>query len=705
MQRVGYAEYNTQGDAMSKGQRIAVFTVAMLVLFGGYLVYRAEIMELSTPGIVLVSALIMMAFTILFSEHYFTRPTDVVASTVSVLLLLSPLHAQMRELGAWYWVLWGYSALLLLTSLVSLLLLTPIESESSPKNKAARLLKSIAVKFGGGKLLWFIVFCSSLFFYVDSQSTLFLVAFAFAAAMMLLNPKKALPSLSRHMRQRPAEVARIFGVQAGPTYIAKLMPGVSPVRRFDVVGFRPNTEADNEWRVGLVIGTHNLNEEVWLKIVVHDGLVNPDKFRDSQHRERIGSVYKIHLPVVCRNIERFVGVVCERTTIERLRFEYCHHVPVQEGDLLEVRIAGSIVLYQIVEGITGAEPLEARDEAGLITGEAVQLGVWCSESRCFNRFGWVPEMGAPVSLAASLDDVEPSASEFQIGSIPNTKFPVFIDRTTAVTHHLAVLGVTGSGKSVFSRNLIRQIAADGTKVICVDFTNEYGSRLSDLINSPLISGESSSEMFRSVDAIGEELEKFPNQRNKVAISEAETCIRQNFGEALASFIQSDEKATLFELPDVTNSAGILEYTRWFFRSLFEMAKNGDFEGRRVCVVLEEAHTIVPEWNFLGIEDKRSSSVVNSIAQIALQGRKYGVGFIVIAQRTANVSKTVLTQCNSVVAFQQFDKTSADFLGNYMGQDFVASLTRLKPRHAVAVGKAFSSGTPVIFEVPEIEEPE
>lgn len=691
---------------MSKGQRIAVFTVAMLALFGGYLVYRAEIAELSTPGVVLLSALIMMAFTTLFSEHYFTRPTDVVASTVSILLLMSPLHAQMRGLGAWYWVLWGYSALLLLISLVSLLLLTPIESESSPKNKAAGLLKSIAVKFGGGKLLWFIVFCSSLFFYVDSQSTLFLVAFGFAAAMMLLNPKKALPWLSRHLKQRPAEVARIFGVQAGPTYIAKLMPGVGPVRRFDVVGFRPNTQADNEWRTGLVIGAHSLNEEVWLKIVAHDGLVScPDKLRDNERSAGVGSVYKINLPVVSENFERFVGVVCERSTIERLRFEYCHHVPVQEGDLLEVRIAGSTVLYQIVEGITGAEPLEARDEAGVITGEAVQLGVWCSESRCFNRFGWVPEMGAPVSLAGALGDVKPSTSEFQIGSIPNTNFPVFIDRTTAVTHHLAVLGVTGSGKSVFSRNLIRQIAEDGTKVICVDFTNEYGSRLSDLINSPLISGESSSEMFRSVDAIGEELEKFPNQRDKGAISKAETCIRDNFGEALRSFLRGDEKATLFELPDVTNSAGILEYTRWFFRSLFDMAKSGDFEGRRVCVVLEEAHTIVPEWNFLGIDDKRSSSVVNSIAQIALQGRKYGVGFIVIAQRTANVSKTVLTQCNSVVAFQQFDKTSADFLGNYMGQDFVASLTRLKPRHAVAVGKAFSSGTPVIFAVPEIEEPE
>jgi uncharacterized protein len=96
-------------------------------------------------------------------------------------------------------------------------------------------------------------------------------------------------------------------------------------------------------------------------------------------------------------------------------------------------------------------------------------------------------------------------------------------------------------------------------------------------------------------------------------------------------------------------------------------------------------------------------LVNSISQIALQGRKYNVGFIVVAQRTANVSKTVLTQCNTIVAFQQFDKTSSDFLLNYMGTEMVTALPALRFRQAIAVGKAFRSGVPVIFEVSEIFE--
>lgn len=68
-----------------------------------------------------------------------------------------------------------------------------------------------------------------------------------------------------------------------------------------------------------------------------------------------------------------------------------------------------------------------------------------------------------------------------------------------------------------------------------------------------------------------------------------------------------------------------------------------------------------------------------------------------------MSKTVLTQCNSIIAFQQFDKTSGEFLANYMGNEMIEVLSVLKPRQAVAVGKAFRSGMPRIFEVPYIED--
>ena len=53
-------------------------------------------------------------------------------------------------------------------------------------------------------------------------------------------------------------------------------------------------------------------------------------------------------------------------------------------------------------------------------------------------------------------------------------------------------------------------------------------------------------------------------------------------------------------------------------------------------------------------------------------------------------------------FQEFDKTSSDFLSNYLGTEYIKALPTLKFRQAIAVGKAFKSNVPMIFEVPELD---
>ena len=43
--------------------------------------------------------------------------------------------------------------------------------------------------------------------------------------------------------------------------------------------------------------------------------------------------------------------------------------------------------------------------------------------------------------------------------------------------------------------------------------------------------------------------------------------------------------------------------------------------------------------------------VDLFERIAKEGRKYGVGLVIISQRPAEVSKTVISQCNNVVAMR------------------------------------------------------
>ena len=230
-------------------------------------------------------------------------------------------------------------------------------------------------------------------------------------------------------------------------------------------------------------------------------------------------------------------------------------------------------------------------------------------------------------------------------------------------------------------------------------TGEYRAKIAAI--QPIISDASGDNAFKAIEVIATEERKFANQRDYPAIRAAEKVIKTEFHTSIKTFLEGNTTEAIFELPDISNNSEIIEYTKWFFWVLFKTAKIEKSFGKRVCVVLEEAHTIVPELNSMGVSDFASKATVNSIAQIALQGRKYSIGFFVIAQRTANVSKTVLTQCNSIIVFQEFDKTSSDFLSNYLGTEYIKALPTLRFRQAIAVGKAFKSNVPMIFEVPEL----
>jgi len=694
---------------MNKVQRIILFLITLGLLLVVFRIATGNWTPTSDTFIVIFSALVMLSFVTLFLEHFYTKPTDVLASTISILLLLSPLRGQLSKLGFWYEIFYVYNIFLLLAALVALLLVDDQKSSTSLQNTVSLHLKRFAVFFGNGRWLYFCLFILTLLFYVNSETKPFLWLFFYAAAIMLIDPKKyVLQSIIRGQKH-DTDIGDIFGVQSKNTFLAKLYKERIPVKRFDFVQFRH--AVSGQINTGLIIDNYILNQEQWVKILcspaIRESLTTPTLKGILKNNV----VYKIQTDPNNNFLKRFVGIIVENSTIEKIRFEYTSRIPISEGNLLAVQISGIKVLYQIVQGLTNTEPLESKNETGFVIGEAVQMGVWDPHRRTFEKYGWVPDVNTPVLLAPKVDIYEPKEGEQQIGVIPNTNYPILMNVAEAINHHIAILGITGSGKSVFARDLMRKTIEEDVKIVCVDFTNEYKAKFQDLqsiISDVAEADEAESQadrIFKNIDWISAELEKFPNQQCKTGIKEKQEAIQKEFFKSIETFLKSgSEKYSLFELPDVSNTTGILEYTRWFFKVLFEIAKAHNNFGKRVCVVIEEAHTVVPEWSFIGERDKHAGSLVNCISQITLQGRKYNVGFIVIAQRTANVSKTVLTQCNSIIAFQQFDKTSTEFLANYMGTEMAAALPRLKFRQAIAVGKGFRTGIPMIFEVPEIEEP-
>ncbi|HKR39792.1 MAG TPA: ATP-binding protein [Paraburkholderia sp.] len=73
-------------------------------------------------------------------------------------------------------------------------------------------------------------------------------------------------------------------------------------------------------------------------------------------------------------------------------------------------------------------------------------------------------------------------------------------------------------------------------------------------------------------------------------------------------------------------------------------------GRRhpVALFCDEAHLYIPERHQSGGAGDISVEIFERIAK---EGRKYGVGLVVISQRPSEVNRTVLSQCNNLVAMR------------------------------------------------------
>jgi len=499
----------------------------------------------------------------------------------------------------------------------------------------------------------------------------------------------------------------IFGVQSKNTFLVKLFPvNQRPaLHLFDFVEYKYSVEKKDYVHRGMVLDIYWLNEEQWIKVLTNKEIEVMLDSIPKTDLAKLDAVYKIPDFESTEYLKRFIGIITENSTIGKIRFIYNSRIKAMEGQLLQVGLDDQLVLYQILEGITKIEQLENKNQYGYIVGEAIQLGTWNKERFQFEKYGWVPPINTPVYTVTDIEEKPIEKGDLLVGYIPDTKYPVILNIETAITHHMAILGVTGTGKSIFSRNLIRQyISQDQAKIIIVDFTGEYSKAFIDFDTSNIIASKEESDIYKAFEAVNTELEKFPNQQDKDLIKRANNFVSTTLNTALSTFIADEKrKISIIELPDVSNTQNILEYTKRLFKELFKIAKENRGKFRKICIVLEEAHTIVPEWNFSGESNKSSQNVLNSIAQIALQGRKYNIGLLVIAQRTANVSKTILTQCNSIISFQVYDKTSVEFLSNYFGDEIASVLPNLRFRRAIASGKAFKSNVPMIFEVPFIDE--
>lgn len=645
--------------------RFVIFGIFLFVfVVSHYLFFHTYLPSAETKDLWFYSGIFMVLFSILFIEPYYTSPKNVITNVIPLILVFLVIKNDFANPVFW-WA--GISAFLLLL-FASIIALAFEDKDKSPehwKNQISTKIKDAVVKVGQGRVLYSAVFIYFLLTYHSIQSFYVLVLFVLWFFILAINPKSIHGTFSIPNKKRGGDqIGEIFSVQSKKIFLAKLFEDRKSIRKFDVVKFRYSMQdTDGLIITGIVFDTYLLNQEKWAKVLQ----LGDPKTGDSGLEKNV--VYKVSDNEQIKSISKelkvgnFVGVVIDGSTIGKIKFEYSKQEDdLQEGDLLELAIGSKRLFYQVISGTTKKEKLEAKNETGFIEGEAIQMGEWQNDKLSFQKFGWVPSINTPVFKADTSDIVVGTFQYplYKLGVIPGTTLPSVVDLNDAVSHHIALLGITGSGKSFLAKQIIESLLQD-TKVICVDFTGEWKKKL--------------------------------NPANYQIIN------KDDIDTYLAS---TENKIGVFELPALSNTTDVLKETQTFLEKVFGYAKKKYDEDSpaKIVLVLEEAHTITPETSFLGDmgDYGGNKALVNKMAQVALQGRKYGVGLFVIAQRTANVSKTVLTQCNTVICFQAFDETSFTFLGNYVGKDMVQALPNLKKYHAVVAGKAVKSNMPMIVDL-------
>lgn len=126
-----------------------------------------------------------------------------------------------------------------------------------------------------------------------------------------------------------------------------------------------------------------------------------------------------------------------------------------------------------------------------------------------------------------------------------------------------------------------------------------------------------------------------------------------------------------------------------FLSRFDKEKRGKMP---VVIALEEAQNYIPEIN----RKDRESISKKVFERIAREGRKYGLSLLISSQRPSELSKTVLSQCNSFIVHRiqnPDDQVYIRKLVSSANSEILSQLPTLPQQHVIIMGDCVR--TPVV----------
>lgn len=160
-----------------------------------------------------------------------------------------------------------------------------------------------------------------------------------------------------------------------------------------------------------------------------------------------------------------------------------------------------------------------------------------------------------------------------------------------------------------------------------------------------------------------------------------------FAEVLSQLVGGEDSVRILDLSGVPNEiAGTASAA--IARTLFSLKvwqTVPERESSPVLLVCEEAHRYVPNSG-----EAQYQAAQGAIRRIAKEGRKYGIGLMLVSQRPSEVEATVLSQCNSWIVLRITNEADREHVKGIL-PDSMAGLTKmlsgLRRQEAIFVGQA------------------
>ncbi len=118
----------------------------------------------------------------------------------------------------------------------------------------------------------------------------------------------------------------------------------------------------------------------------------------------------------------------------------------------------------------------------------------------------------------------------------------------------------------------------------------------------------------------------------------------------------------------------------------------------ILLVYEEAHNYAPSST-----DVRFSTAKTALERVAKEGRKYGVGMIVVSQRPKELSDTVLSQCNTFIPMRLTNPDDQAYVRRLVPDSLVGlmnMLPALRTGEALILGDSVAMPTRVLIDCPD-----